>query len=180
MKEPTFDPDIYYVIQPVQFASKLLGLSPWHIDPKYKCYNQRAYVYFHFLLCAIMIVKILYGLCENIIYAAIYRDLKFSRFVCVVWIIAIISTHLTSVLALLLNVTRKTNHWGNVLSTISRVDSKLLRTNFKHSGYRQQRSRILRQLMIQFILRKQFSILCTLVLLLYMGVQYVHCVSGIN
>jgi ribosomal protein L33 len=47
---------------------------------------------------------------------------------------------------------------GNVLSTISRVDSKLLHTNCKHSIYMQQRSRIIRQLMIQFILYGSTSV----------------------
>jgi hypothetical protein len=44
-----------------------------------------------------------------------------------------------------------------VLSTISRVDSKLLHTNCKHSVYMQQRSRIIRQMMIQFILHGSMS-----------------------
>jgi hypothetical protein len=47
---------------------------------------------------------------------------------------------------------------GNMLSTISRVDSKLLHTNCKHSVYMQQRSRIIRQLMIQFILYGSTSV----------------------
>jgi hypothetical protein len=157
MKESSFENDIYFVTKPLHFASKILGLSPWHIDPKYKCQNERACFYIHASLAAIMVVLILFGMCDSFIYAGTYSDPIFNRFVCVLWIISVTTSHSASILALLLNATRNRNHLGNVLSAISRVDSKLLHTNCKHNVYMQQRSRIIRQMMFQFILHGGMS-----------------------
>jgi hypothetical protein len=157
MKELSFQNDIRFVTKPLPFASKILGLSHRYIDPKYKCHNERACFYIHASLAAIMVVLILYGMCDSFIYAGTYSDHTFNRFVCVLWIIAVTASHSASILALLFNATRNRNHMGNVLSTLSRVDSKLLHTNYKHSVYMQQSSRIIRQLMFQFILHGSMS-----------------------
>jgi hypothetical protein len=181
MKESSFVNDIYFVTKPLHLVSKLLGLSPWHIDTRHKWHNERNCVYIHASLTAIMVVLILYGMCDSFIHAETYSDPTFNRFVCVLWIIAVTASHSASILALLLNATRNRNHMGNVLSIISRVDSKLLRTNCKHSVYMQQSSRIIRQLMFQFILRRKYvSLFSTLVLWRYMDVLGVICVPGFN
>jgi hypothetical protein len=162
MKKSTIKQDIYFVIQPLHLVSKILGLSPWHIDPKYKWQNERTWFYIHVSLIIFMTVLVLYGFCESIIYITTSNINKLNTFSIVVWIIGVTASHSTSILALLLNVTRNRNHMGNVLSTISRVDSKLLHTNFKHSGYRQQRSLIVRQMMIEFLLYGSTSVFSAL------------------
>jgi hypothetical protein len=108
-------------------------------------------------LSVIMIILILNGMADSIIHAGTYNDPTLNTFVSVLWIMAVTASHSASILVLLLNVTRHRNYMGNVLSTISRVDSKLLHTNCKHSVYMQQRSLIVRQLMIQFILYGSMS-----------------------
>jgi hypothetical protein len=70
----------------------------------------------------------------------------------VVWTIYTIIIHLTSILALLFNITRNGNHKTNVLSLLSRVDNKLFPKNSKQSAYAQQRSHVMVQLWIILIL----------------------------
>jgi hypothetical protein len=123
MKKSTNKHDIYFVIQPLHLVSKILGLPPLHIDPKYKCQNERTWFYIHVSLSIFMIVLVLYVFCESIIYITASNVNKLNSFTIVVWIIAVTASLSMSILALLLNFTRNRNHIGNVLSTISRVDS---------------------------------------------------------
>jgi hypothetical protein len=152
MNESPFEHDIYFVIKPLHFVSQILGLSPLHIDPEHKCYSERACFRFHVFLTAIMIILLLYGLCKSIVYTTVFSVPKYNAFIHVVWSISILTSYSTSILALLLNVTRNRNHMRNVLSIISLVDSKLLHKHCKQSVYMQQRSHIIRQLMIGFML----------------------------
>ncbi|PNF21449.1 hypothetical protein B7P43_G13507 [Cryptotermes secundus] len=99
-----------------------------------------------------MIILLLYGLYISIIYTTVFNDVKYNAFVHALWIIAILALHSTSILALLLSVTRNRNHLRNVLTIISFVDSKLLHKHCKQSVYMHQRSHIVWQLIVEFIL----------------------------
>ena len=158
MKTEQMEHNIYFVIQPLHYVSRILGLSPFHIDPNYTFRNKCRCTFCHIIQATMMILLLLYGLYINVLTIVEYSDPMFKITVRAVWIINVLFSHLTSILALLFSVTRNRNHITQVLCLLSRVDNKLLRDNTKQSAYFQQRSRMLIQMWIMLIL---FVIFCT-------------------
>jgi hypothetical protein len=161
MKKSPLERNIYFVIQPLHFVSKIFGLSPLHIDPKHKCDSERTCICFHVSLATFMAVLLLYGLHNNIMYTTVMNDPTFHTSIRVVWGINMLASHLTSILALLFSVTRNRNHITNMLSSISRVDGKLLREHCKQSVHMHQRTYIFAQLAIKLALYGTAFAFCT-------------------
>jgi hypothetical protein len=161
MKNELIQQDIYFVIQPLHFVSKVLGLSSFHIDPKHKRGNERVSIVSHNILVTFMIITLLYGFYNSILYAIYFSEPIFNLFVRAIWTIHIVALHSTSILALISTVTRNGNHITRMLSIISKVDSKLLQKRCKRDVYTQQRSHVITQLVIEIILFGIASASCT-------------------
>jgi hypothetical protein len=162
MRKSPLEHNIYFVIQPLHFVSKLFGLSPLHVDPKHKCHNERACNCFHVSLAIFMAVVLLYGLYNNIMYMSIMIEPTFRTSIRVACDINMLASYLTSILALLFSVTRNRNHITNMLSSITHVDGKLLREHCKQSVYMHQRSHIIKQLTIKLTIFGTASAFCAL------------------
>jgi len=152
MKKEPLEHKIYFVIQPMHFVSRMLGLSPFHIDPDYKFHNTGGCNFCHIIQATLLILLLLYGLYNSVLTFVNYNQPMYSVNLRIGWIICIVVTHLTSILTLLSTVTRDRNHMTNMLLLLSRVDNKLFRNNSKQSAYSQQRSRVIKQLWIMLIL----------------------------
>ena len=152
MKKEPLEHNIYFAIQPLHFVSRILGLSPFHIDPNYTFRNKGGCTFCHIIQATLMILLLLYGLYNSVLTTAEYSESTFKLSVRVVYIINILVSNFTGILALIFTVTRNRNHITNMLSLLSRVDNKLFRNNSKQSAYSQQRSREIIQLWIMFIL----------------------------
>jgi hypothetical protein len=152
MKKEPLEHNIYFVVQPLHFVSRLLGLSPFHIDPNYTLPNKGGCTFCHKIQATLLILLLLYGLYNSVIRTVEYSETTFKVSVRVVCIINILVSNFTGILALLFTVTRSKNHMMNMLSLLSRVDNKLFRNNSKQSAYSQQRSRLIKQLWITLIL----------------------------
>ena len=144
--------NIYLVIQPLHFVSRILGLSPFHIETNYTFRNKGGCTFCHVIQTTVMIFLLLFGLYSSVLTAVEYSESTFNVFVRVVCIINILVSNFTGILSLLFTVTRNRNHMTNVLSLLSRVDNKLFRNNSKQSAYSQQRSRVIMHLWITFVL----------------------------
>jgi hypothetical protein len=152
MKEEPMEHNIYLVIQPLHFVSRILGLSPFHIETNYTFRNKGGCTFCHVIQTTVMIFLLLFGLYSSVLTAVEYSESTFNVFVRVVCIINILVSNFTGILSLLFTVTRNRNHMTNVLSLLSRVDNKLFRNNSKQSAYSQQRSRVIMHLWITFVL----------------------------
>jgi hypothetical protein len=152
MKKEQLEQNIYFVIQPLHFVSRILGLSPFHIDTNYTFRNKGGCTFRRIIQAAVMILFSLYGLCNNVLDLVANRDPMFNVIVRIVWIIHVLVLHLTSILTILFTVTRNRNHMTNTLCLLSRVDNKLFRNKSKQSAYSQQRSHVITQLWITLIL----------------------------
>jgi hypothetical protein len=157
MKTEPLEHNIYFVIQPLHLLSRVLGLSPFHIDPNYTFRNKGGSSYCHITQATLLILLLLYGLYNSMLVIVEYSEPVFKASVRVVWAINIFVTHLTSILALLFTVTRNKNHMTNVLSLFSSVDNMLFPKNSKQSAYAQHRSHVMVQLCIMIIL---FGVAC--------------------
>jgi hypothetical protein len=133
--------NIYFVIQPLQFLSRIIGLSPFHIDPNYTYRNKGGYIFCHIIQAIVMIILLLCGLCTNVLILVENNEPAFKVIARIVWIFNILVSNLTSILALLFYVTRNRNHIRNVfqcysvLITISFVmnQSKMIIQNRDHT-----------------------------------------------
>ena len=152
MRKEPLEHNIYFVIQPLHSVSRILGLSPFHIDPTYTFRNKGGCTSCHIIQAAVMIFLLLYGLCTNVLTLVEDSDAMFNVIVRIVWIINVLLLHLTSILTLLFSVTRNRNHMTKVLRLLSRVDSKLFRNKSKQSVYSQHRSHVITQLWVMLIL----------------------------
>ena len=161
MKKEPLEHNIYFVIQPLHFVSRILGLSPFHIDPNYKVRNKVGCTFWHIIQATVIILLLLYGLYNSVLTVADYNQPMFNVNLRIVWIINGLASHLTSILTLIFSVTRNRNHMTNMLSLLSRVDNKLFRNNSKQSAYSQQRSRVIMQLWIMLILLGIVGTSCT-------------------
>jgi hypothetical protein len=99
-----------------------------------------------------MIILLLYGLYDSILFLDTLSEGILNISVRVVWTIYMSVSNLTSILTLLFTVTRNMNHMTKVLCLLSRVDKKLFRNKSKQSSYSQQRSHVIMQWWIMFIL----------------------------
>ena len=161
MKKEPLEHNIYFVIQPLHFVSRILGLSSFHIDPNYTFRNKFGCTVCHIIQATVMILLLLYGLYNNVLTFFEYSQLTFNVFVRVVWIVNLLVSHLTSILTLIFSVTRNRNHMTNVLCLLSRVDNKLFRNKSKQSAYSQHRSHVIMQMWIMLILYGIVIALCT-------------------
>ena len=152
MKKEPLEHNIYFVIQPLHFVSRILGLSPFHIDPNYTFRNKGACTFCHIIQATLIILLLLYGLNKGVLHTAEYSETVLQLSVRVVYIINLLFSNFTGILALIFTVTRNRNHMTNMLSMLSRVDNKLFRNKSKQSAYSQQRSRVIMQLWIMLIL----------------------------
>jgi len=152
MKKEPLEHNIYFVIQPLHFVSRILGLSPFHIDPNYTFRNKVGCTFCHIIQAAVMILLLLYGLYINVLKAVTYSEITFHVFVRVVCIINIFVSSFTGILALFFAVTRNRNHMTNMLCLLSHVDNKLCSNNSKEGAYSQHRSQVFMQLWIMLIL----------------------------
>ena len=152
MKKGPLEHNIYFVIQPLHFVSRILGLSPFHIDPNYTFRNKVGCTFCHIIQATVMILLLLYGLYNSVLTLAEYTQLMFNVNLRIVWVVNVLVSHLTSILTLLFTVTRNRNHMTNMLSLLSCVDNKLFRNKSKQSAYLYQRSRVIMQLWITLIL----------------------------
>jgi hypothetical protein len=162
MKETSVEHNIYFVIQFLHFVSKIFGLSPLHIDPEHECDKKRACICFHATLVTFMMAVLLYGFYNSLIFTNELIEPNFYTSIRVVWGISIFAAYLTSILSLIFAVTRNRNHIRNMLSIISRIDSKLLHKNFEQSIYKQQRSHICAQMTVKFALYGTVSTFCSI------------------
>jgi hypothetical protein len=144
-KEP-LERNIYFVLQPLHFVSRILGLSPFHISPNTKCHNGNVCTYSHIILVTVLIILLLLGLYNSMLFLDTLSEGVLNISVRVVWTIYVLVSNLTSTLALPFTVTRNRNHMANVLCLSSRVDNKLFRNKSKQSAYSQQRSHVIMQL----------------------------------
>ncbi|PNF21471.1 hypothetical protein B7P43_G13506 [Cryptotermes secundus] len=124
-----------------------------------------------------MTVSLLYGLHNSIMHTTAFSEPHSYTSIRVVWAISILASYSTSILSLVFTVTRNRNHMRNMLSIISCVDSKLLHKHLKQSVYMQQRSHILRQLMVMLILHISVSVLCELAFYSGTWMCFVYSVS---
>ena len=161
MKNEPLEHNIYFVVQPLHFVSRALGLSPFHIDPNYTFPNKGGCTFCHVIQATVMILLLLYGLYNSVLTFVEYSDPMYNAVLRTVWIINVLVSHLTSILTLLFAVTRNRNHMTNMLLLLSRVDNKLFRNNSKQSAYSQQRSRVIKQLWIMLILFGTVGTSCT-------------------
>ncbi|KDR19122.1 hypothetical protein L798_07004 [Zootermopsis nevadensis] len=152
MKEEPFEHDVHFVIQPLHFVSKIFGMCPFHIDPKYRYDNERLCNVLHNMLATFMIVMLLFGLYSNMVYATELIDPTFNIIVRVVWVISVVTAYSSSILGLIFSITRNKNHMTAVLASICRVDKKLLHRHNKQNIYTSQRSHVMMQLKVMFIL----------------------------
>jgi hypothetical protein len=171
--------NIYFIIQPLHFMSKIFGLSPLHIDPEHDCDNKRTCTCFHVSLATFMMALLIYGLYHSIIFTNVLIEPNFYASIRIVWAINIFATFLTSILSLIFAVTRNRNHIRNILSIISRVDSKLLHKNFEQNIYKQQRSHILAQMTVKFALYGTVSAFCAFSFYNGTWICFVYIVSKI-
>jgi len=151
MKKEPLEHNIYFAIQPLHFVSRILGLSPFHVDPSYTFHNKGGGTFCHIIQAAVMILLLLFGLYSSVLTVVKYNESTFKMSVRVVCIINILVSSFTGILALLFTVTRNRNHMTNVLCLLSRVDNKLFRNNSKQSAYSQHRSHVITQLWILLI-----------------------------
>ncbi|KDR19121.1 hypothetical protein L798_07003, partial [Zootermopsis nevadensis] len=143
--------DVHFVIQPLHFVSKIFGLCPFHIDPKFRYDNERLCNVLHNLLATFMIVMFFFGLYSTMIYATEFNDPTFNIFVRVVWVINIVAAYSTSIVGLIFSVTRNKNHMTAVLASICRVDKKLVHRHSKQNIYTSQRSHVMLQLKVTLV-----------------------------
>jgi hypothetical protein len=152
MKKEPLVHDIYFIIQRLQFVTRILGLSPFHIDPNYTFRNKGGYTYCHTIQVTVMIFLLLCGSCYNALTLVAYNVSDFNIFVGIVWIINVLVSHLPSILELIFSVTRSRNHMTNVMSILSCVDNKLFRNKSKQEAYSKQRSHVKMQLWISLVM----------------------------
>jgi hypothetical protein len=136
----------------MQFVSRILGLSPFHIDTNYTFRNKGGYTYSHIIQATVMIFLLLGGLCNNVLTLVVYNDRHFNVFVRIVWIINVLVSHLASVLALLFSVTRNRNLMTSTMSLLTCIDNKLFRNKSKQDAYAKQRSNLKIQLWIFLVI----------------------------
>ena len=160
MKKEPLKHNIYFVIQPLHFVSRVLGLSPVHIDPKTKCHNGRVCIYSHIILATVMIIFLLYGLYNSILLLYKAGEGLLNISIRVLWNIYMLVSNLTNILALIFAVTRNRNYMTKVLCLLSRADNKLFHNTSKQSAYSQQRSHVIKQLWITLISHVTASTSC--------------------
>ena len=144
--------NIYFTIQPLHYVSRILGLSPFHVDPNYTFRNKGGCTFCHIIQATIMILLLLYGLLGSVLTIIEYSEPTFYVSIRVVWIINILVSNFTGILALIFAVTRNRNHMSNLLCLLSRIDNMLLSNKPKQNVYSHQRSRIIMQLWITILL----------------------------
>jgi hypothetical protein len=175
-KEP-LEHNFYFVIQPLHFVSRILGLSPFHIDPNYTFRDKAGCTFCHITQATVMILQSLCGACNSVLTLGEYNEPTLNVIVGIVWIINVLVSHLTSILALLFSITRNRNHTRKVMSFLSPVNNKLFRNKSKQSAYSQQRSHVKMHLWITFIL---FGFVGTFSLSLYKDSQSSALCVGSN
>jgi hypothetical protein len=161
MKKEPLEYNIYFVIQPLHFVSKLLGLSPFHIYSNSQCHNGSVFNYSHIILVTVSIILLLYVLYNSIIFLDTFSEYILNISVRILWIIYMLVSNLIIILSLLLTVTRNRNHMRNVLCLLSLADSKMFRNKSRQSAYSQSRSHVIMQLWIMFISYVTVSSSCT-------------------
>ena len=153
MKKEPLEHNIYFAIQPLHFVSRILGLSPFHVDPSYTFHNKGGCTFCHIIQETVMILLLLYGSYNEVLACVAYSETTFNLSVRVVCIINILVSSFTGALALFFTVTRNRNHMTNVLCLLSRVDNKLFRNKSKQSAYSQHRSHVIMQLWFTLLLQ---------------------------
>ena len=134
MKKEPLEYNIYFVIQPLHFVSKILGLSPFHIYSNTQCHNGSVCNYSHIILVTVSIILLLYGLYNSVIFLDTLSECILNISVRILWTIYMLVSNLMNILALLLTVTRNRNHMTKVLCFLSRADSKMFRTKSRQSA----------------------------------------------
>ena len=134
MKKESLEYNIYFVIQPLHFVSKLLGLSPFHIYSNTQCHNGSVCNYSHIILVTVSIILLLYVLYNSIIFLDTFSEYILNISVRILWIIYMLVSNLIITLSLLLTVTRNRNHMTNVLCLLSLADSKMFRNKSRQSA----------------------------------------------
>ena len=62
MKTEQMEHNIYFVIQPLHYVSRILGLSPFHIDPNCTFRNKGGCTFYRIMQATMMILFLLYCL----------------------------------------------------------------------------------------------------------------------
>jgi hypothetical protein len=83
---------------------EVLGLSPFHIYQNTKCHNGRFCTYSHIILVTILIILLLYGLYNSILFLDTFSEGVLNISVRVVWTNYVLVSNLTIILALLFTV----------------------------------------------------------------------------
>jgi hypothetical protein len=124
MKKDRMEHNIYFVIQPLQFVSRILGLSPLHIHPNYTFSSKYRYTYCHNIQATVIITLLVCGFCNSVLNLVEYIEPTFNLMARIVWIINVLVSHLTSITAFIFSVTRSRNHMTNITSLLSCFDNK--------------------------------------------------------
>jgi hypothetical protein len=122
MKKDRLEYNIYFVIQPLHFISRIFGLSPFHIEPNNTFRNKVGCTLCHIIHVTVMAVLLLYGLYKSVLNIFEYNAPKFNLSIPILWVINTLISHFSGILALLFSVTRNRNHISTVLCLLPRVD----------------------------------------------------------
>jgi hypothetical protein len=177
MKKEPLEHNTYFAIQPLHFVSRILGLSPFYIDPNYTFRNTVGCTFCHIIQASLTILLLLYGTYSSVLTTVEYSEPTFKISIRVMSIIFILVSNFTAILALIFTVTRNKNHMTNMLSLLSRIDNKLFRNTSKQIAYSQHRSHLIMQLWITLILFGIVYIPLVLVYFDYTWMSYMNMFS---
>jgi len=78
MKKEPLEHNFYFVTQPLHLVSRILELSPFHVDPNYRFSYKGGCTSCHIIQTTVMILLFLYGLYDSVLTTVKYSDPMFS------------------------------------------------------------------------------------------------------
>jgi hypothetical protein len=140
--------DIHFVVKPLYYVSKVLGMIVFKTGSANKCANKERCFVPELILPVFMIISMCVHLCFDVLYTIQFTGLELTLDTRVMWIVNKIVSSSTSIVTLLLNLTINRHCIPRILSYIHDVDIKLFRADCRDRIFRQARSSIIVQLTV--------------------------------
>jgi hypothetical protein len=171
--------DIYFVIKPMYYISKILGIAAFKIYKENESVNKYHFLVSDIILPVFMIIVLCLCSYASVIYAMKFDGREVAVNIRVVWISYIIISRLTSIFTLLMSVTVNKHYIPQALRYLSYVDRKLFEGSDRENIFRQGRTFLVQQLTVTILVTALDSAFFTYVFPPSAPVHIMHVISEV-
>jgi hypothetical protein len=168
-----------FVIKPMYYISKILGIATFKIYKENESVNKYHFLLSDIILPVFMIIVLCLNSYASVIYAMKFDGREVAVNIRVVWISNIIISRLTSIFTLFMSVTVNKHYIPQALRYLSYVDRKLFEGSDQENIFKQGRIYLVLQLTVTILVTALDSAFFTYVFPPSAPVHIMHVISEI-